>query len=315
MPNADPRSPTPDPGLLSGGVVALGNFDGVHRGHQAVVAAAVRYGQQHIMPARVLTLEPHPYSLFAKTKEPFRLTTASAKIRLLRELGIDEVITLTFSPDLAGLLPQAFVDEILVGRYQVKHVVAGANFAFGLNRAGTMATLREALARHHVEVTEVPSLMDESGETISSSRVRAALKQGDLDLAKKMLGRPWAITGVVVEGSQRGRELGFPTANMELGDLLRPPFGVYAVMARRVGETLFYDGVANIGTRPSVETGGEERLEFHLFNLPSGHIYGQEWEVELHAFLRPERRFADLEALREQIARDVDQALRDGAGE
>ncbi len=202
-----------------GGVLALGNFDGVHGGHQAVVAAARRYG----LAARVLTFEPHPRRVFQPQHPPFRLTPAPVKERLLRALGVDDVIVMDFSQDLAHLSARAFVDEVLLGRYGAQHVVAGHDFVFGHKRGGTMPLLREWLAPHGVEVTEVAPLRDAEGEILSSSRVRDALRRGDLATAQRILGRPWAIAGIVRHGAQRGATIGFPTANMDLGDYLRPP--------------------------------------------------------------------------------------------
>ncbi|MDD5585968.1 MAG: bifunctional riboflavin kinase/FAD synthetase [Alphaproteobacteria bacterium] len=285
------------------GVLALGNFDGVHRGHQAVVAAALDYARRHGMPVRVLTLEPHPRTFFSSPQTPFRLTPPSVKNRLLQGLGVDEVITLNFSPDIASLSAKAFVDQILAGYYKARHIVAGVDFVFGHKRAGTMEAMRGWLAPYGVGVTAVPLLKDEKGEAVSSSRLREALYQGDLAAARALLGRPWSITGIVVPGARRGRILGFPTANMELGEYVRPPFGVYAIMARRVGSREALPGVANIGTRPTID-GVHELLEFHLFQA-QGDLYDQEWEVELHYFLRPEEKFASLEALQDQIMQDI----------
>lgn len=291
---------------LQNGVMALGNFDGVHRGHQAVIAAALDVARRNRWPAYVLTLEPHPRSLLAGPQKPFRLTPDSVKTRLLQQLGIDAVITLNFSPAFASQAAPTFVKEILIEHYQARHVVAGKYFVFGHKRAGTMQHMRQWLLPCGVGVTEVPALCDERGEPISSSRLRLALQNGELAAAQAMLGRPWSITGIVTAGSQRGRRMGFPTANVELGEYLRPPFGVYAIKARRTGDGKVWGGVANIGTRPTVG-GVRERLEFHLFQ-PPGELYDQEWEVELHRFLRPEQTFASLQALQEQIERDIQAA-------
>lgn len=296
----------PPEAALQGGVLALGNFDGVHRGHQAVLKAALDYGRQHHLPVRVLTLEPHPRSLLTASNTPFRLTPASVKNRLLQHMGVDDVITLNFSAEFASQPAREFVEQVLVQHYRAAHIVAGAYFVFGHKRAGTMQHMREWLEPVGIGVTEVPPLRDERGEPISSSRIRTALHKADLALVRELLGRPWSITGIVVTGAKRGRVLGFPTANIELGDYVRPPFGVYAVKAHRVGDAKVWGGVANIGTRPTVG-GVREMLEFHLFQNP-GELYEQEWEVELHQFLRPEQVFASLEALKEQIQRDVVEA-------
>jgi riboflavin kinase/FMN adenylyltransferase len=289
-----------------GGVLALGNFDGVHLGHQAVIAATIERARAYGVPARALTLEPHPRSLLNVTQTPFRLTSASAKARLLQKMGIDDVITLNFSPEFASQSAHEFVEQILVQHYRAKHVVAGATFVFGHKRAGTMPHMRAWLEPHGIGVTEVPPLCDAKGEPVSSSRVRTALHKADLATARELLGRPWSITGIIAKGARRGRVLGFPTANMELGDYVRPVFGVYAIKARHVGHEKLWDGVANVGTRPTVG-GMRVMLEFHVFQTP-GELYDQAWEVELHHFLRPEKTFASLDALQGRIMEDVAQA-------
>jgi riboflavin kinase / FMN adenylyltransferase len=290
----------------TGGVWALGNFDGVHRGHQAVIAAALDVARGLGLPVRVLTLEPHPRTLLAAPQTPFRLTLPSVKNRLLQELGVEEVVTLNFSPELASMTAEAFVEKILVQHYRAQHVVAGAEFVFGRGRTGTMQDMRVWLGPMGIGVTDVPPFRDEAGEIVSSSRLRTALHQGDLETAGKLLGRPWAISGVITRGGERGRTMGIPTANMELGETIRPPFGVYAVMAHRAGDKVRYPGAANIGVRPTVD-GVHELMEFHLFHF-QGDIYDQEWEVELHHFLRSEQKFSDLEALQDQIMRDITHA-------
>ena len=256
--------------------------------------------------ARVLTLEPHPRSLFKPDIPPFRLTPAPAKERALRQLGVDDVMVMPFTREFAQLPPTAFVEQILLDRCGAQHVIAGFDFVFGHDRGGTMARLRDWLAPHQVGVTEVTPFRDAKGEIMSSSRTREALRAGDLATARHILGRPWSIAGLVQHGAQRGREIGVPTANIGLGDYLRPHYGVYAVQAGPVGGPLHRQGVANIGLRPTVD-GMAEWLEVHLFDF-SEDIYGQEWEVELIDFLRPEQKFADLPALRRQIMQDIDAA-------
>lgn len=291
---------------LKGGVFALGNFDGVHRGHQAVVRIAREKANGMGVPVRVLTLEPHPRSLFKPGIPPFRLTPAPAKIRLLHALGVEDVITLSFTEEFSHLPAQDFVEKILIGTYGAQHIIAGFDFVFGHNRGGNMKTLRDWLAPHNVGVTEVTPFRDAHGDVMSSSRTREALQAGDLRTAEHILGRPWSIAGIIEHGAQRGRQLSVPTANIALGEYLRPKFGVYAVNAGRVGAALKHQGVVNIGVRPTVD-GKNEVLELHLFNF-EGNLYGQEWEVELLDFIRPEQAFADVEALREQIMLDIETA-------
>lgn len=305
MPDPAPSRPDELP-VPKGGVFALGNFDGVHLGHQAVIKAAIEKARGMGVPARVLTFEPHPRSLFKPHIPPFRLTPAPAKLRILRALGVDDVIVRPFTPEFSHVRAPEFVQQILLEDCGAQHVVAGFDFVFGQARGGNIGNLREWLSPHGVGVTEVTPFRDAGGNVMSSSRTREALREGDLGTARHILGRPWSIAGVVEHGAQRGREISVPTANIALGDYMRPKFGVYAAHAGRVGGPIRGQGVANIGIRPTV--GGEnELLEFHLFNF-DGDIYGEEWEVELIDFLRPEQRFADMDALREQIHQDMETA-------
>ncbi|MFY9288877.1 MAG: bifunctional riboflavin kinase/FAD synthetase [Alphaproteobacteria bacterium] len=301
-----PLSSHPQAAPLKGGVIALGNFDGVHRGHQAVVKTAIDKAQGMGVPSCVLTLEPHPRSVFKPNIPPFRLTPEATKIRLLRSLGIDNVIVLPFTKEFSMLDPRVFVEKILMEDCGAQHIIAGFDFVFGHDRGGNMQNLRSWLAPHNIGVTEVTPFRDVKGEVMSSSRTREALQAGDLKTAENILGRPWAICGVIQPGAQRGRELSVPTANISLGEHLRPRFGVYAVNAGPVGQSSRYQGVANIGIRPTVD-GKTELLEFHLFNF-DGDIYGQDWQVELIDFIRPEQAFSDLEALRQQIMLDIESA-------
>jgi len=291
-----------------GGVLALGNFDGVHRGHQAVVRAAIDKARGHGIAARVLTFEPHPRSVLRPDVPPFRLTPAPVKEKLLRALGVDDIIALPFTPTFSNLSAEEFVAEILIKRLGVQHVVAGFDYVFGHKRGGTMKLLRQWMAPHGVSVTEVTPFRDSLGLVMSSSRTRDALQQGDLKTAAHILGRNWSITGVVQHGDQRGTAIGVPTANISLGDYLRPKFGVYAILARRDSGGPAWQGVANIGTRPTVD-GTTETLEAHLFGF-NDMIYGEEWAFELTSFIRPEQKFDNIEALRLQIMNDIEVAKK-----
>lgn len=286
-----------------GGVLALGNFDGVHRGHQAVVRAAVDRARGQGVAAQVLTFEPHPRSILKPGIAPFRLTPAPVKERLLRALGIDEIVVIPFTPEFSNLSAPDFVQKILIEQLGVSHVVAGFDYVFGHKRGGTMPLLRQWLAPHGVGVTEVTPFRDSEGNVMSSSRTREALQQGDLKTAAHILGRTWAIAGVVEHGAKRGSSIGVPTANIALGDYQRPQFGVYAVTVRRLRTGAVYHGVANIGTRPTVD-GQNEMLEAHLFDF-NDVLYGEELEVSLIAFLRSEQKFDGIDALRAQITQDI----------
>lgn len=297
---------TPQQNPQKGGVFALGNFDGVHLGHQAVLKMAIEKARGLGIQARAMTFEPHPRSVLKPDLAPFRLTPAAIKERLLRKLGMDDVVVLPFTPEFSDLPAQEFVQKILMDMYEVQHVVAGFDYVFGHHRGGNMQHLREWLTPHGVSVTEVTSFRDAQGEAMSSSRTREALMKGDAELAAHILGRPWAIAGTVLKGKQHARQIGFPTMNMVLADYLRPRYGVYVVTARRVGSAQTYEGVANIGLRPTVD-GKTELLETHLFDFHQD-AYGQEWEVALGRFLRDEKAFETMDALQQQIVLDVDAA-------
>jgi riboflavin kinase/FMN adenylyltransferase len=291
---------------MKGGVFALGNFDGVHRGHRAVIDAAVQKTRQLHIPARVLTFEPHPRTFFQPHLPPFRLTPANVKERLLKSLGVDDVTILPFTQEIALMPAQDFVERVLLNDFGVQLLIAGHDFIFGHNRDGDMKKLAGWLAPHNIPVTEIEELGDD-GEVYSSTRVRELLLEGEAEAAAKILGRDFSIEGTVVRGTGRAEKaLGFPTANVALGMYQRPKFGVYAVRAGKVGEALMHRGVANIGFRPTVD-GKEENLEAFLFDFDQS-IYGQEWEFALTRFIRPERKFDSLEALRAQIEKDVEAA-------
>lgn len=290
----------------TGGVLALGNFDGVHLGHKEVIRTAKAKAAEMGLAAHVLTFDPHPYSLFKKDSSPFLLTPLNMKIRYLKEAGADRVIALGFTKAFASKSPEQFIQDVLVHGCCARHVVVGFDFVFGYGRGGNRDALRKHLLPLGIGVTEVPPFRDDEGEVISSSRVRAALRHGDVGTANALLGRPYSIAGVVEKGAARGRTIDFPTANINLGGIVRPAYGVYAVKARQVGDGVWIEGVANIGVRPSIGD-GQELLEVYLF----GHnrqIYAEEWEVQLHHYLRAEKSFGDLDALKNQIRADVEQA-------
>ncbi|MER2520162.1 MAG: bifunctional riboflavin kinase/FAD synthetase [Bdellovibrionales bacterium] len=289
--------------ILKGGALALGNFDGVHRGHAALVATTIAAARTKGIPARVMTFEPHPRAVLNPDAPPFRLTSSATRESLLRRLGVDEVITLPFTPEFSQLSAQDFAARVLRETYGAQQVLAGTDFVYGSKRSGNMQVLSDDLAPYGVEVTPVPLAMGDGGESLSSSHVRKALQEGDIATATRVLGRRWSIAGKVKAGAGRGRVIGVPTANLTLGDYLRPRYGVYAVKASRTGEALAYRGVANIGVRPTVD-GKTELLEVHLFDF-SEDIYGQEWEISLEAFLRAEQAFPSLDALKTQIIKDM----------
>jgi riboflavin kinase/FMN adenylyltransferase len=289
------------PAAIRGGVVALGNFDGVHLGHQVVIGAALEQAKKLDVPCGVMTFEPHPRQIFTPDTPPFRLTPWRIKARLIEELGLDFLVMQHFDRDFATKTAQEFIDDVLVEGLGAKGVVIGYDFCFGKGRGGNVRMLE---AHGGFQVSAIGRQVTDEGHTYSSNLIRQALQDGQPRLASSLLGRPWEIEGRVEQGDQRGRTIGFPTANIHLADYLRPMIGVYAVRAGidRGGATHWIDGVANLGRRP---TFGKEDLllEAHLFDF-DGDLYGRHLRVALHQFIRPERKFAGLDALKAQIALD-----------
>ncbi len=286
-----------------GATVALGNFDGVHLGHAHVLRAA--HSARPDVPLAVLTFEPHPREMFRPDDPPFRLTLSPTRAEALAALGVKLIYELTFDTAFSEMTAEAFVTEVLRDGIGARHLVCGPDFAFGHRRGGDGAFLAARAEALGIGLTVVPPLVDESGQ-ISSSRIRRALQDGYPERASLKLGRHWTIRGSVLHGDARGRTIGFPTANIALGRHLEPARGVYAVTTR-LPDGRRLRGVANIGRRPTVNGGPETRLEVNLFDF-EGDLYGEELEVALHAFLRPERKFPGLDALRAQIAADAAEA-------
>lgn len=290
------------PADLRGGVVAIGNFDGVHRGHQAVLSAAAGVADALGAPLLCLTFEPHPRTVFAPQSPVPRLTPAPMKAKLLQALGFDAVVEQPFDRSFAALAAEDFVDRILVGLAGARHVVVGFDFQFGARRAGTCDFLIAEGARKGFGVTRVEALGDGSGEAISSSRIRDLLRGGAAEGAAALLGYRWTVEGEIVGGQKLGRTLGYPTANMALAsdDLLM--HGIYAVRLRRADGSLF-DGVASYGRRPTFDNGAA-LFETFVFDF-SGDLYGETVDVSLFSFLRGEARFASAEELVRQMDRDA----------
>lgn len=290
----------PIPAHLRGGVVALGNFDGFHRGHQAVVGRAVARARAEGRAALVATFDPHPTRFFRPDSPPFLLTAIDQRVRLCGEAGADAVVVIRFDRALAQATPEAFVAEWLGHRIGAAAVVTGENFSFGQNRAGDIRLLAECGAAHGIAAEAVGAVMD-GALPVSSSRARAALRDGDMAAATRLLTRPFAIEGIVQHGDKRGRTIGYPTANLDIGDYLRPAYGIYAVTAE-TGDGRRLQGAANLGIRPSFDP-PKELLEPHFFDF-SGDLYGARLTVSLVERLRPEARFDSLEALTVQMAED-----------
>lgn len=296
------------PADARGAVVALGNFDGVHRGHGIVIGQAAETARRLGVPTAVVTFEPHPRRLFRPDDPPFRLTPFRTKAHHIEHLGVDLLFVIHFDWAFASRTAEQFVDGVLVQGLAARHVVAGYDFVFGRGRGGDLAMLERMAGERGFGVTRVMPVRDGTGTVFSSTRVRELLVDGRPREAAEVLGRAWEIEGRVEQGFQRGRTIGFPTANVALGDYLRPAFGVYAVRAGvdRANATQWLPGVANLGRRPTVG-GTAELLEVHLFDGRYD-LYGQHLRVQLVDFLRHERKFDGLDALRGQIARDADAA-------
>ena len=293
------------PPALRGGAVAIGNFDGVHRGHQAVLAAAARAAEPLGASVAALTFEPHPRQFFAPDVPLFRLTPLTLKARLLRAFGAAGVVALDFDAALAGLAAEAFAEEILAKRLGARHVAVGFDFHFGKGRKGTPERLVEFGARFGFSVSVASPLRDD-GEPVSSSAIRRALGAGDVARADRLLGYPWLVEGRVGHGDRRGRELGYPTANLSLPPETALRHGIYAVRARANGS--WRDGVASFGRRPTFG-GGAPLLEIHLFDF-DGNLYDAPLLVAFFAYLRPEMAFDGAEALVAAMHRDSEAARR-----
>jgi riboflavin kinase/FMN adenylyltransferase len=290
---------------LRGAIVALGNFDGFHQGHQAVVGEAIRWARAEGRPSIVATFDPHPVRHFKPDAPPFRLTTLEQRQELFLAAGATAMLVFHFDGELAGTSAEDFVRVLLCQRIGAAGVVTGEDFTFGKALGGNRALLETLGAECGIEARAVAPVLDE-GEPVSSSRIRAALQAGDCDTATRLLTRPFAIRGVVQHGDKLGREIGYPTANLGLENYLRPRYGIYAVTGRLLATGEELKGAANLGVRPTFVP-PKELLEPHFVDF-SGDLYGQEIEVGFHRFLRPEAKFEHLEALKAQMAKDCDAA-------
>ncbi|PDQ18609.1 bifunctional riboflavin kinase/FMN adenylyltransferase [Mesorhizobium sanjuanii] len=297
---------SPLPPGLRGGVVAIGNFDGVHRGHQAVLDRALAEARRRGVPALVLSFEPHPRKVFRPDIPLFVLTPPPMKARLLSLLGFAALVEQPFTRDFASLSAEAFVTDVLDRNLGISHAVTGFDFHFGKDRQGGPAYLMAAGERHGFGVTLVDAFRDEGAEVVSSSRIRALLSEGAVTEVAGLLGYRFTVESEVIGGQQLGRTLGFPTANMKLSPEVALREGIYAVRFRRADGSL-HDGVASFGRRPTVDDNGAPLLETFVFDF-SGDLYGEICAVSFFGFLRPEVKFDGLDALVAQMKRDEAEA-------
>ena len=300
----DHREPVADP--LRGAIIALGNFDGFHKGHQAVAGEAIEWAHAEGRPSIIATFDPHPVRFFKPDVPPFRLTTLEQRQELYLAAGATAMLVFHFDAELAGTSAEDFITDILIGRLGAHGVVTGEDFTFGKGAKGNVDLLR-ALGGPNGLASRVVEPVAQDG-IVSSSRVRTALREGRPELAAQLLTRPFAIRGIVQHGDKNGRKLGYPTANLSVENYLRPHYGVYAVTGRILATGERLKGAANLGIRPQFDP-PKELLEPYFFDF-SGDLYGQEIEVALHHFLRGEAKFDDLDQLSAQMAKDCEEARR-----
>lgn len=292
------------PEHLRGAVLALGNFDGFHLGHQAVAGEAIAQAKAAGRPAIIATFDPHPVRYFVPDAPPFRLTSLDQRQQLFADAGADAMLVFDFDASLAATTAEDFIAKLLVDRLGISAVVTGEDFTFGKGRGGNIGVLREVGAAHGLGCTAMGPVSDEGG-IISSSRIREALQAGDCATATRLLTRPFAVEGLVQHGDKNGRLLGFPTANIDMANYLRPRYGIYAVKGRLLDGRVL-NGAANLGIRPSFDP-PKELLEPHFFDFAED-LYGQSIQVEFHAFIRGEAKFENMDDLRNQMHADCDAA-------
>jgi riboflavin kinase/FMN adenylyltransferase len=297
------------PSHLANGIVALGNFDGFHLGHQAVVARAIAWAKAEGRPALVATFDPHPVRHFRPDTTPFRLTTLDQRERLFAEAGADAMVVFHFDGDLAALTAEEFITDRLERNLRIGGVVTGDDFTFGHAKSGNVHTLAARGPSHGFRAETVGAVALD-GETVSSTRIREALRTGDMATATRLLTRPFAIEGVVQHGDKLGRTIGYPTANLDMGNYLRPAYGIYAVTGRldadAPGGGRVLKGAANLGIRPSFDP-PKELLEPYFFDFAED-LYDRRLEVSLVEYLRPEAKFDSLDALTTQMDADCERA-------
>ncbi len=301
----DHRSSVPE--ALRGAIIALGNFDGFHQGHQAVAGEAIEWAHAEGRPSIIATFDPHPVRHFKPDTPPFRLTTLEQRQELYLAAGATAMLVFHFDSELAGTSAEDFITDILIERFGAHGVVTGGDFTFGRGAKGNVEMLQSFGAARGLE-SRVVAPVEGGGDVVSSSRIRAALRDGKPELAAQLLTRPFAVRGIVEHGDKRGREIGYPTANLNLEAYLRPKYGIYAVTGKVLATGEVLKGAANVGIRPQF-TPAKELLEPHFFDF-SGDLYGQEVEVAFRHFLRGEAKFDSLDDLITQMDKDCEEARR-----
>ena len=286
-----------------GAVIALGNFDGLHLGHQSVIGKTVALAKQSSKPAAILTFEPHPRRVFKPSLPPLRIIPFTEKAHRVKEMGIDFMRVIRFTNEFAKNSAEEFIKNIVCKQLQASHIVTGDDFVFGNNREGNSSSLREMATKYGFSYTECPPVLIDK-ERCSSTRIRSLLAAGNVEEIEALLGRPYSITSIVQEGDKRGRQLGFPTANLLIGRRFTPATGVYAIKA--IIDKKILNGVANLGTRPTFN-GDRLQLEAHLFDWQQD-IYGKHIEVILMKYLRQEQKFSDIDEIKVQISKDCELA-------
>jgi riboflavin kinase/FMN adenylyltransferase len=285
--------------------LAIGVFDGVHRGHQAVISTSADHAATSNGTPVVVTFDPHPEKVLRPQAAPHLLSATQHKIALIRALGVEHLLIITFDKQFAATEPEDFVQKLVIHSKPLREICVGHEWSFGKNRRGNLDLLKKLGAKFNFDVVGIPPVKI-NGAVVSSTAIRQAIEKGDLAKAAEMLGREYTILGTVTRGDNLGKKIGFPTANLSAHSEQFPPNGVYVAEARIDGE--LYRGVINLGIRPTVSSGKSERvLEIHLFDF-NRDIYGHEVEVRFLKFLRPEKKFANLEALVQQIRQDVERA-------
>lgn len=292
------------PDSARGGTIAIGNFDGVHRGHQAVIGEALRVARERNVPMGVVTFDPHPRRYFRPEEPPFQLTPMRGKVRQLRGIGVDTLQIIHFDEEVSQAPAEDFVDRVIVNGLSACHVSVGYDFVFGKGRGGDVGLLKQMSETHGFGLSVIDPVTEDEGTVYSSTQIRECLRSADPNGAANLLGRLWEIEGRVQSGDQRGREIGFPTANVSMDDYVEPAHGVYAVWAgiEVGGITTWHPGCANLGLRPTFDK-NEVMLETYIFDFADD-IYNQLMRVALVDYIRPEKKFESVSQLREQIALD-----------